>query len=315
MRAPVGSINKNPFDEICIGRGLAAIRPNNLVSKDFLFYYLLMNQTDLSKKGNSGSVFDSITKEQLESIAIPLPPHEVQQKIVNEIEQYQKVIDGCNLIIQNYNPTFKINESWRLTKLGELITEIQAGLLRRNHEINREEDNIPYIKMDCLKDDGNLHFEKLAYTTATKKEIQRYILRKDDILFNVRNSPELVGKTAIYQDSYEVALYNHMLLRIRLNSNYANPVYINYAFLLESVKSQLDQIKKGVTSVSAIYQVDLENLSFPLPSLEIQNKIVEQIQSDMRAIDQCKILKTQMDNKIKEVIDSLWQTNTKKSPL
>ena len=98
MRAPVGSINKNPFDKICIGRGLAAIRPNKLISKDYLFIFLLFNQSELSSKGNSGSVFDSITKEQLESILIPLPPLEVQQKIVTEIEQYQKVIDGCNLL-------------------------------------------------------------------------------------------------------------------------------------------------------------------------------------------------------------------------
>ena len=51
-----------------------------------------------------GNTIRHITKTRFESIEIPLPPLEVQQEIVAEIEGYQKVIDGARAVIDNYRP-------------------------------------------------------------------------------------------------------------------------------------------------------------------------------------------------------------------
>ena len=83
VRAPVGPINFTT-KEICIGRGLAAIRPSKVLNKDFLFYFLLHKQPDIS--GNTGAVFDSINKDQIASIDIPLPSLEKQSEIVENLD-------------------------------------------------------------------------------------------------------------------------------------------------------------------------------------------------------------------------------------
>lgn len=83
VRAPVGPINF-ATQEICIGRGLASIRASKLINKDFLYYFLLHKQPEIS--GNTGAVFNSINKEQIASIELPVPSLERQQKIVERLE-------------------------------------------------------------------------------------------------------------------------------------------------------------------------------------------------------------------------------------
>ena len=83
VRAPVGPINFST-QEICIGRGLASIRASKSVDKEFLYYFLLHKQPEIS--GNTGAVFDSINKEQIASIEIPVPPLEKQREIVEMLD-------------------------------------------------------------------------------------------------------------------------------------------------------------------------------------------------------------------------------------
>lgn len=87
VRAPVGPVNI-ATENICIGRGLAAIRPSITINKDFLFYFLLKQEHKIN--GNVGAVFDSINKKQIEDIEIPIAAIETQLDIVHEIEKAER---------------------------------------------------------------------------------------------------------------------------------------------------------------------------------------------------------------------------------
>jgi type I restriction enzyme S subunit len=84
VRAPVGPINF-ATQKICIGRGLAAIRATKLIDKEFLFNFLLKHESEII--GNTGAVFNSINKAQIEAIEIPLPPLPEQQRIVSILDE------------------------------------------------------------------------------------------------------------------------------------------------------------------------------------------------------------------------------------
>ena len=77
-------------------------------------------------KGNSGAIFDNINKNQIEDLLIPLPTIEVQEEIVRELEQYQKIIDGAKQVVDNYKPVIDIDPSWEMKELGD-ICEIKSG--------------------------------------------------------------------------------------------------------------------------------------------------------------------------------------------
>lgn len=84
VRAPVGPINFSTQD-ICIGRGLAAIRSSDKLDKDFLFYYLLSKQDEI--QGSEGAVFASINKAQIEALSFSYVEIKEQKRIVAILEQ------------------------------------------------------------------------------------------------------------------------------------------------------------------------------------------------------------------------------------
>lgn len=110
VRAPVGPVNIAPF-KVCIGRGLAAIRPKNNLSYLYLFYYLYSNQHIINQK-SLGSTFEGITRRDIEDIVIPLPSLEDQNRIVASIQGEIKLIQANITIIDTFEQKIRtiINE-------------------------------------------------------------------------------------------------------------------------------------------------------------------------------------------------------------
>ena len=140
VRAPVGPVNI-ATERVCIGRGLASIRATNAIMKDYLFYYLQLKEDEI--QGNTGAVFNSINKTQIENIAIPLPSAEEQQHIVsilNEVltaiakakENTEKNLQNAKELFDSYLHTVfsNLGEDWEEKRLGEVF-EIKPPKKRR----------------------------------------------------------------------------------------------------------------------------------------------------------------------------------------
>ena len=92
VRAPVGDVNIAPF-KLCIGRGLAGIHFNpNKADTLFYFYYFQSAKPRLEALGK-GSTFRAITKKELESILVPLPPLEEQRRIASTLKSIDDWIE------------------------------------------------------------------------------------------------------------------------------------------------------------------------------------------------------------------------------
>jgi type I restriction enzyme, S subunit len=94
VRAPVGETNMNN-EKICIGRGLAAIRANKDNSSEFIYYFL--NSIKEQIVGNTGAVFNSINKKQIEDITVPTLTLNEQNKVVNKVKLILSHIKEINL--------------------------------------------------------------------------------------------------------------------------------------------------------------------------------------------------------------------------
>ena len=99
---------------------------------DYLFILIKSTQFQLSKDIVAGDgIMGSIKNSAIESIQIPLPPLEVQEQIVAEIEGYQRIIDGARMVVDNYKPTISIKPHWEMVELTEILSNekysIKAG--------------------------------------------------------------------------------------------------------------------------------------------------------------------------------------------
>ena len=97
-RVGLGKLFRNDFD-VCISQDSQGLIVKDEVNADYLVY-ILKDRVENFKKVSQGSTIQGVTKKQLSEIQIPLPPLKVQQKIVAEIEGYQRVINANRELIE-----------------------------------------------------------------------------------------------------------------------------------------------------------------------------------------------------------------------
>lgn len=88
VRAPVGELNITPVD-ICLGRGVCGIRMKN-GNQDFLFYLLKYYMPHLLNK-ESGTVFGSVNKNDINGLEIEVPDNEDDEV---KISRYLTMFDN-----------------------------------------------------------------------------------------------------------------------------------------------------------------------------------------------------------------------------
>ncbi len=83
VRAPVGDVNIAQT-KIALGRGVASIRAKNVLPK-YLYYLLFANKSTFIAS-SSGTIYDSINKDQLDNVKLEVYDIEEQRHIVDTIQ-------------------------------------------------------------------------------------------------------------------------------------------------------------------------------------------------------------------------------------
>ncbi len=98
IRAPVGPTNVCDTRS-CIGRGLAALRPQGDMPTKFLLYGLRASEDEFRSKA-TGTTFEAVRGADLRSHSIPLPPLPEQHRIVAEIEKHFTRLDASIAVLK-----------------------------------------------------------------------------------------------------------------------------------------------------------------------------------------------------------------------
>lgn len=95
VRAPIGAINIAD-EKCCIGRGVAAIRPNQeVMSPDFLQHQLFASRNKLEAMG-TGSTFKAVGKKTLSDFPVVIYPKNTQEAIAQQLNSIKKQIKTAN---------------------------------------------------------------------------------------------------------------------------------------------------------------------------------------------------------------------------
>ena len=92
VRAPVGPTNLAPC-KVCIGRGLTAIRPSEVLLTRYVLLFFRYFEAQLASKG-TGTTFKAITQDVIKDLEIPVPPLSEQERIVARIEELFSQLDA-----------------------------------------------------------------------------------------------------------------------------------------------------------------------------------------------------------------------------
>ena len=275
------------------------VKPKDKILRSYL-YFLGLKIKELIESKVHGNTMTHITKGKFLEIEIPLPPIEVQQKIVDELEGYQRIIDGCRQVVRNCIPTIQIKPSWKWYKLENEIEFISGVTLSVDKE--KDENGLPIITMAEIKEDGSLDLSKIRKVNLGKKSYR--LLKKGDLLFNWRNgSTRLVGKTA-YFDLEGDFIFASFCLGIRpkprLNSRFLW-VLLNQ-FRREGVyETYMRQSINGLFN-----REELKVLDVPIPPITEQKEFVRSIEDEMNLVEGNKRLMEIYTQKIQDKINKVW---------
>ena len=150
VRAPVGSINIANND-CCIGRGLSAIN-SKLGSTTHLYYILNDLRIAFEQRNAAGTTFGSITKEDLYSLPIIIPSHEVirafdkicspmfdrQMILGEEIDNLIKQRDGLLPLLMNGQVS--VNSDLAVLYIIIIIGTKYQNYERKHHSGDSRED-------------------------------------------------------------------------------------------------------------------------------------------------------------------------------
>lgn len=181
-----------------------------------------------------------------------------------------------NLSGERYREGTASTSSYPHVMIGDLVESILLGLVRNKAEQDSR-FSIPYIKMNNITSDGALDLTDLTYVEATPDEVKRYALDDGDFIYNTRNAPDLVGKSAVFHGESGRYLFNNNILRIRFGQR-TLPDFVNRVMNSEYGKAKIRAQVDGTTSVAALYQKNYLSIEIPLPPLEVQKEIVAEIE-------------------------------------
>ena len=98
VRAPVGDINIAKED-CAIGRGLAAIKPKD-GCYSYLYYTMMELNFELKKFNDEGTVFGSITKDDLFALKVASATDSIRQKFESKVAKIDMLIAKNEFEIQ-----------------------------------------------------------------------------------------------------------------------------------------------------------------------------------------------------------------------
>ncbi len=173
----------------------------------------------------------------------------------------------------------ELPEGWLGARLGWMTCSVEYGTSAKS----AESGTCPVLRM------GNIQNSKFDWTdlvfTDNENEIAKYLLREGDVLFNRTNSPELVGKSAIFK-SKQPAIFAGYLIRVNQIATIVESQYLNYFLNSHIAKQHGNKVKTDGVNQSNINGEKLVNYPFPFCSLEEQKVIVELLDAKLSEADQ-----------------------------
>jgi len=280
VRAPVGPINF-ATQNLCIGRGLAAIRTGVKIDKDFLYYQLLSKQREIS--GNEGAVFASINKKQIESIELNLPPLPEQKRIIAILDEAfagislavanaEKNLANAHELFESYlNNVFTQKGDAVLVKLSDIATDITDG----DHSAPpKSSEGIPFITISNVNKKTRL----IDFTNTFKVPEEYFnnlkLNRKPkfgDVLYTVTGSYGIPIKVP---EGVDFCFQRHIGL-LRPNEK-IHSSWLYYALLSPMVFKQATEGATGTAQKTVSLRV-LRSVRVPLMNWEKQEDVVKQL--------------------------------------
>jgi type I restriction enzyme S subunit len=276
------AIITSEFDKEVCSTGYFVLRANNLINYKLIYYFLQTDSFILSiEKLQKGASYPAVTDGDVRQQIITIPKSlSEQQRIVQILdgafEKIDTLKDNAERNLQFSKELFEsylrsiLSKKWPISTLGSVCERVEYGSSTKS----TIEGEIAVLRMGNIQR-GKFNWDKLVYSDNAEDN-KKYILKYNDVLFNRTNSPELVGKTAIYKGEMP-AIFAGYLIRIHRLESILDADYLNYYLNSEMAMNYGKSVVISSVNQANINGTKLKSYPIPLPSLKEQQTIVKHL--------------------------------------
>lgn len=283
VRAPVGPTNLSP-GTVCIGRGLAAIRPDDSLDLKYLLYYFRYFETQLSAKG-TGTTFKAINQKLIKNLEIPIPPLNEQSRVVAHIEELFSELDKA---VDTLKTTKEQLEVYRQAVLKDAFSNIAEYIpfgKITSSRLGKMLDKQKNVGVPC-KYLRNINVRWFSFDLSDlldmkieEKEFEKYTICKNDLVICEGGEP---GRCAVWEKD-ETIFYQKALHRVRFTIK-AEPRFYMYYLWYITQSGSINKFYTG-TGIKHLTGQSLEKIPVPVTDIGEQKRLLELIEMRLSVCD------------------------------
>ncbi len=273
---------------------------NKKLNQKFLFY-LIKSKQDFIYSFQSGMGQPHVYAKDFDDFKIPLPSLDVQNEIVKELDAYQKMINGCKEIIENYRPIIDINPDWEMTSI-ENLCEINP----KKSEIKLDKNlDVSFLPMEDVEENTLITIPSKVKKLKEVTSSYTYFKTNDILLAKVTPCFEN-GKCTIVKDlKNDIGFGSSEFIVLRTNK-LIRKEWI-YCFIKTNRFRNLGiENFTGTSGLRRIPKDFVAKYQIPLPSIDVQDEYIKKIYEEDEFINKNKIMINKFQEKIKKRISSVW---------
>ncbi|MBY5905327.1 restriction endonuclease subunit S [Rhizobium leguminosarum] len=158
--------------------------------------------------------------------------------------------------------------SVQVARLGDIAEDLRSGFACGVDD----PDGVIQFRMNNVERDGALNWTKMRRVPEAMVK-SGLTLQPKDILLNATNSPDLVGKTALFVGADEPITFSNHFLRLRMRTKAAEPAYVARWLRRQFELGNFKAMCRSWVNQASITRDQVSNLEIPLPPLDEQRRI------------------------------------------
>ena len=201
----------------------------------------------------------------------------------------------------------ELPEQWSWIKLKD-VGHVQTGIAKNAGKRFENPITLPYLRVANVQD-GYLDLNELKEITIDLSNLERYSLKKGDILFCEGGDFDKVGRGTVWEEEIEQCVHQNHVFAVRIKEGLINPYFLSFYRNSEFAKKYFIQSAKQTTNLASINSTQLKEIFLPYCSIEEQQEIVRRVEGLFERLDRIET----SYKEAKETVDNITQSTLAKA--
>jgi type I restriction enzyme S subunit len=275
-RASVGYVALAGKD-LCTNQGFQSLIPKQYVLAKFLMFWIQQNRPEFESR-SAGSTFKEISKSNVKSIKLQLPPLSEQKRIVDLISSVDSYIEALQRQLESAKKSRNAvlheilqagGDDWVEGKVGDI------SVLRYGYTESANWDPIgpKFLRITDIQD-GQVNWDLVPYCKISDADLGLQQLKDGDLVF--ARTGATTGKSFLVTNPPDSVSASY-LIRLRPDQSKVNPYYLSIFFQSENYWQQVMAGTSG-SAQGGVNASKLSHLKIQIPPLSRQKMISDLIE-------------------------------------